>query len=58
MWCVGMYGSIAFFILLLDGSQLHALAAFYKCLYFLARRVQYMRRVNVYSHVARIAQSV
>jgi len=55
MWCVGMYSPIAFFILLLDGSQLHALAAFYMCLYFLACRVQYMRCVNVYSHVARIA---
>jgi len=57
MWCVGMYICIAFFILLLNGGsgQLHALAAFYICLYFLACRAQYLKCVNLYSHVARIA---
>lgn len=57
MWCVGMYNPIAFFILLLDGGSghLHALAALYICLYFLACRAQYLRHVNLYSHVARIA---
>jgi len=57
MWCVGMYSSIAFFILLLVGGngQLHALAAFYIRLYFLACRAQYLKCVNVYSHVAKIA---